>query len=355
MTSGVTSKERVLAAFEHRQPDRVPMWYGADDRVTEKLMRLTGSVDEEALMRRLHIDFRRVRERYVGPPLDTFSDGSRENFWGVRRSGSYYGQPVTYPLAGVERVEELDRFRWPSPDWFDFSHVRQTCRGWEDYAVIGGPWVIVYTDATELLGVEEFWLKMHTHPEVIEAVLARVADFYYELAIRFFEAAQGCLDIFFFGDDFGGQNGLQISPTMWRRYMKPYLRRFVDLGRSAGLKVMLHSCGGVREIIPDLIEVGMDALNPVQVRARGMDPARLKRDFGDRICFHGAIDHQQILPLSSPDEVRAEVRRIIDIMAPGGGYCLAPSHDLLLVEFPTENIIAMYDEGYGYGRYSGGQ
>jgi uroporphyrinogen decarboxylase len=345
----MTSKERVLAAFERRPPDRVPIWYGADPGVTQNLLRLTGSPDEEALMRRLHIDFRRVRERYVGPPLATYADGSRDTFWGVRRAGLYYGQPMTHPLAGIERVEDLDRHRWPSPAWFDFSHIRATCRGWEDCAIIGGPWVVVYTDATELMGTAEFWLKLHTHPEVIEALLRRVADFYYQLAIRFFDAAAGCLDIFFFGDDFGGQNGLQISPAMWRRFMKPYLKRFVDLGKQAGLKTMLHSCGGVREIIPDLIEIGMDALNPVQVRAKGMEPAGLKHDFGDRICFHGAIDHQQTLPFGSTDEVRAEVRQMIDILAPGGGYCLAASHDLLLNEFPPENILAMYDEGYSYG------
>jgi uroporphyrinogen decarboxylase len=346
----MTSQERVLAAFERREPDRTPMWYGADPMVTQNLMRLTGSADEEALMRRLHIDFRRVRERYTGPPLNTHPDGSRDTFWGVRRAGMYYGQPVTHPLAGIERVEDLEGFAWPSPDWFDFSQVRDACCGWEDYAIIGGPWVVVYTDATELVGTAEFWLKLHTHPEVIEALLKRIADFYYELATRFFEAARNCLDIFFFGDDFGGQNGLQISPAMWRRFMKPYLKRFVDLGKQAGLKTMLHSCGGVREIIPDLIDIGMDALNPVQVRAKGMEPAALKRDFGDRICFHGAIDHQQVLPFGTMSDVRAEVRRIIDILAPGGGYCLAASHDLLLAEFPPENILAMYDEGYTYSR-----
>jgi uroporphyrinogen decarboxylase len=135
--------------------------------------------------------------------------------------------------------------------------------------------------------------------------------------------------------------------------MKPNVKRFVDLGKQVGLKVMLHSCGGVREILPDLIEIGMDALNPVQVDAAGMEPAALKRDFGDRICFHGAIDHQHILPNGTVDEVRAEVRRIIDIMEPGGGYCLAASHDLLLAEFPLENIVAMYDEGFEYGRRFG--
>ena len=118
--------------------------------------------------------------------------------------GFYTGQPVSHPLAGAGHVEDLEAYRWPSPDWFDFSHVRDQCRGWEELAIIGGPWVVVYTNSTELLGTEEFWLKLHTHPDVIEALLGRVSDFYYELTTRFFEAAsvggRPCFDIFFFGE-----------------------------------------------------------------------------------------------------------------------------------------------------------
>lgn len=347
----MTAKERVLTAFEHREPDRVPLWYGAADEVTQSLITRCQVADEEELMRHLHIDFRRAREQCVGPPLPTFSDGTRESIWGVRRGGPYYGQPLTHPLAGVETVEQVMAHPWPSPDWFDFSRVRQECRQWAEYAIIGGPWAVVFTDATELVGMEEFFIKMHTHPEVIEAVLGKVADFYCELAVRFFEVADGLLDIFFFGDDFGTQRDLIMSPEAWRRFCKPYLVRLNDLGKQAGLKTMFHSCGAVRKIMPDLIEMGLDAINPVQLKAEGMDLAGLKRDFGDKITFHGGLDHQQILPFGSEDEVRAEVRRVIDIMAPGGGFCLAASHDLLLREFPVENILAMFDEAYRYGVY----
>lgn len=349
----MTAKERVLTAFEHREPDRVPLWYGAVDKVTQSLIGRCRVGEEEGLMRHLHIDFRRVHERYVGPPLPTFSDGTWENVWGVQRGGSHYGMSLTHPLAGVETVEEVIAHSWPSPDWFDFSHVRQECEQWAEYAIIGGPWAVVFTEATELVGMEEFFIKMRTHPEVIEAVMGRVCDFYCELAVRFFEAADGLLDIFFFADDFGTQRDLIVSPEAWRKFCKPHIRRLNDLGKQAGLKTMFHSCGAVRKIMPDLIEIGLDAINPVQPTAEGMDLAGLKRDFGGKITFHGGLDHQHILPFGSEEEVRAEVRRAIDIMAPGGGFCLAASHDQLLGEFPLENMLGMYDEGYHYGVYPG--
>lgn len=343
----MNSKERVLTAFEHREPDRVPLWYGASEALTAHLMRECHVADEEALMNRLHIDFRRVHERYIGPNLGT------KTYWGIERGGAHYGQPLTHPLAGVETVEEVEAYQgWPSPDWFDFSQLRKECEPWRDYAIIGGPWVVIFTDATELVGMSEFFIKMHTHPEVMHAVMTRVSDFYYQMTLRFLEAAGDLIDIFFFGDDMGTQQSMIISLQHWREYCKPHISRFLQLGRQAGLKTMFHSCGAVRKMVPDLIELGLDALNPVQVRARGMNLSELKADYGAQMTFHGGFDHQQVLPFGTVDEVQREVHRVIDIMAPGGGYCLAPSHDLMLDEFPVENVLAMYDTAYAYGRYS---
>ena len=347
----MNSKERVLKAFEHEEPDRVPLWYGASEALTEGLIRHCKVADEETLMRRLHIDFRRVRERYVGPELRSYPDGTRENFWGILRGGMHYGQPLSHPMAGVETVEEVFSQPMPNPDWFDFAHIREACEAWRDYAIIGGPWVVIFTDATELVGMEEFFMKMATHQEVMTAVIKRVSDFYYELAVRFFEVAADLLDIFFFGDDMGTQEALFISPQMWREFCKPEVKRFVDLGKQAGLKTMFHSCGAIREIIPDLVEIGLDALNPIQIRARGMELSALKAEFGDKLTLHGGFDHQAILPFGTVEEVKEEVHRVIDIMAPGGGYCLAPSHDLMLDEFPYDNVVAMYDEACEYGVY----
>jgi uroporphyrinogen decarboxylase len=315
-------------------------------------MRILGAGSEEALMQRLHIDFRRVRERYDGPPLAHYPDGSRQSWWGVDRIGDYYGQPYSHPLAGVETMEEIESYSWPSPDWFDFSHLRQECAAWPEYAIIGGPWVVIFTDATELVGMSEFFMKMITHPELMKAVIQKVSDFYYEMAVRTFEACADLLDIFFFGDDLGTQQALFISPQMWDEFLKDHFVRFLELGRQAGLKTMFHSCGSVRGLMGRWSALGLDALNPIQRRAKGMELDELKKSYGDRLCFHGAIDHQQVLTFGSVADVRKEVQDVIDVLAPGGGYCLAASHDLLLAEMPPENIIAMFDEGHEYGRYA---
>ena len=347
----MTSKERVRLAFEHREPDRVPLWYGASEELTAKLIQATGVPDEEALMRRLHIDFRRVRQDYTGPATAIREDGHSVTMWGVERGGLEYGQPLSHPLAGAETVEDIYRHPWPDPAWFNSRRCRALCESWKEYSIIGGPWVVVWTEATELMGMEEYLMKMHTHPEVIKALNERVAEFYWQLCLEFFDTCGDLLDIFFFGDDFGTQEALFISPDMWREFFKPLLKRFSDLGHDYGMKTMFHSCGSVWSIVPDLVDIGMDALNPVQPCCKGMDLGRMKRDYGDHITFHGAIDHQRVLPFGTPEEVRAEVRRVIDILAPGGGFCLAPSHDLMLADFPPENVIAMYDEAYEYGRY----
>ena len=245
----------------------------------------------------------------------------------------------------------MDYPYWPSPDWFDFSELSDQCDRWSEYAIIGGPWVVVFTDATEIVGMEEFFIKMHTHPEVMQAVIRKVSDFYYELTTRFFEAVGRKIDIFFFGDDMGTQLSLLISLKHWREFCKPEIKRFIDLAKQSNFKTMFHSCGAVREIIPDLIELGLDAINPVQVSAKGMELSGLKRDFGDKLTFHGGIDHQNILARGTVEDVRKEVKRAIDIMSHGGGYCLAASHDLMLDEFPIENVIAMYEYAYEYGKY----
>lgn len=347
----MTSKERVRLAFEHHEPDRVPLWYGASDELTAQLMAATGTPDEEALMRRLHIDFRRVRQEYIGPDQPVSQEGHFKNVWGVERAGLEYGQPLSHPLAGAETVDDILRYSWPDPAWITSTHCRAQCEAWKEYSIIGGPWVTVWTDATELMGMEEYLMKMYTHPEVIKALNEKVADFNWKICLEFFDNCGDLLDIFFFGDDFGTQEALFISPDMWREYFKPGLKRFSDLGHDYGMKTMFHSCGSIWSIMPDLIDIGMDAVNPVQPGAKGMELAGLKRNFGDQLTFHGAIDHQKILPFGTTDEVRAEVRRVIDIMKPGGGYCLAASHDLMLAEFPPENVIAMFDEAYEYGKY----
>ena len=169
----------------------------------------------------------------------------------------------------------------------------------------------------------------------------------HEVSRRIFEAARGAIDIFFIGNDFGTQNGPVVSAALFRRFFLPHLKRLVDLGHDFGLKVMLHCCGGFAPLIPALIEIGLDALQSLQPDARGMEPGRLKRDFGGRIVLNGCIDTHHVLIKGTPELVRKRTREILEVMKPGGGYIASPSHDYLLPETPVENVLAMYETVQG--------
>jgi len=163
-------------------------------------------------------------------------------------------------------------------------------------------------------------------------------------------AAQGCIDLFRIGDDVGTQRGPLISPAMFREFIAPRLRLLVDLAHSHDTRVMFHSCGSITAFIDALIEIGVDILDPLQVSAANMDPTQIKGEYGSRICLHGSIDTQYVLPQGSPQEVAENVKRMIDILGSGGGFILAPCH-VLQTDVPSENVCAMYETGHEYGAY----
>lgn len=355
----MNSKERVLKAIEHREPDRVPLGFGAWREVSEALCQKLGldatcewghfQEFPEALLRRLHIDLRVVRARYLGPPPRQLEDGSYIDMWGIHQSKENY--PIGHPLAHVSRVSDIGSYPFPDPDAFDYEHYAEVCERFEGYAVCGGDWSPFFTMALEMMGTERFLMALRLTPDVAHALLTRIADYYYETSRRMFEAAKGKLDIFFMGDDYGTQRGPFISPNDFREFVAPHLRRLYGLAKSYGLKVMHHSCGSVRALLPDLIELGLDVLDPVQVRAAGMDILTLKREFGSRITFHGSIDTQRTLPMGSVEDVQAEVLHRLRHVAPGGGFILSGTQDYIS-DIPLENIIAVYDTAYESGWYS---
>ena len=359
------SKQRVLTVIDHREPDRVPLGYGAWREISEALCEYL-SVDPtcdwshwqvypEALLQRLHVDLRIVRATYIGPPAQTFEDGSYLDMWGIHQSKDNY--PIGNPLAHATTVADVFGYTFPDPDALDYEHYAARCEKFEDYAVCGGDWSPFFTMALELMGTEQFLVALRTMPEVAHALLQRTADYFYETTRRMFEAAQrpdgsSWLDIFFMGDDYGTQRGPFVSHRDFDTFIAPHLKRLYGLAKRHGLKVMHHSCGSVRKLLPDLIALGVDVLDPVQVRAAGMGAAGLKRDFGDRVTFHGSIDTQQTLPTGSPTDVRAEVLDRLQHLAPGGGFILSGSQDYIS-DIPLENIVAIYDTAFECGRYAG--
>ena len=345
------SRERVARVFRFKDPDRVPRWCGASPEFWDKAKRAL-SVDDEGLRSRLGDDFRRVYARFRGPDPVLQNGATWESPFGIQRCGMGYGQPMSHPLADATTVAEVDAFPWPSASRMDVSTIRQDAAAWNNqYAILGGDWSPFWHDAIDLVGQENLYYLMYDHPAAAEALFTRVTDYYEAVSRAIFEQAADAIDIFFFGNDFGSQTGPVLSPELFAQFLAPQLRRLIDLGHDHDLTVMLHCCGGFRELIPQLIDAGLDALHALQPDARGMEPAGLKRDFGKDIVLNGAIDSHHVLIDGNPTFVREETRKLLEIMMPGSGYVGGASHDTILEETPLENVLAMFDAIDEYGRY----
>jgi uroporphyrinogen decarboxylase len=351
-------QERVLTALRHGQPDRVPCFYRDVPETRTRLLHDLGCADDEELFHQLGIDFRWVQPDYVGPDLEDPVTGNRQDIWGVKYryvafSGSDgYWEPVANPMREWTDPARLDGWAWPSLDWFDFSSLPGQIERHADYAIMTAPNYsspgLFQCPVQALVGEEQSFLLPLTDPEFFRALVDRALAFNVAFVDRMCAAARlpggRGIDFFRIGDDFGTQQSLVMSPAMWREFIAPGLKAMADAAKRHGAHYYQHSCGAVRELIPDFIDIGVDVLDPVQVTAAGMVPSELKNEFGDRLCFSGGVDEMHLLREGSPGDVRRAVRELLDTMAPGGGFFLGPTHNFQ-VDIPTENIAAMYEEG----------
>jgi len=324
----------------------MPADYQSLPEVTQRLIARLGLKDEEELLQYLRIDMRRIGFSYGLPDSPPDADGYARNMWGMRYlpgklmldSGSEIDT-----FTEESSVDDVYAHPWPSADEVDYSGVYAQCDKYHDtYATYGGAWSPFFHEVSWLIGQENQLIWMHTRPDLVEAVTECVVSFDLEVMRRFLDACRGKLDIVFVGNDFGTQRGLYFSPELYDRFMRPSLRKFFALAHDYGCKVMQHSCGSVRGIIPWLIEDGVDVLNPIQIRAQGMSLDSLAGDFGGRLAFHGGVDTQHTLPFGTPDEVREQVRSYRDLTRAGGGYLLCSSQEFM-ADIPDENILAMYE------------
>ena len=338
----LTPRERVLTAFAHEEPDRVPAWCGASPEFWEKAKRELG-LDDEGLRARFGDDFRRVFAAYTGPELPLSPGATYRTVFGIERHGMGYGQPLSHPLAEAT-MKDVHDYPWPDPAWMDVSGIKAEAAAYAgEFAILGGDWSPFWHDLIDLLGMETMYVKMLTEPESIDAILSHMVDYYAAVSQRIFDEAADAIDVFFIGNDFGGQTGPLLSPALFDRFMMPHLKRLFDLGHAYGLKVQLHCCGGFAPLIPAMIGAGLDALHAVQPSCGGMDLRTLKADFGAQLVFNGAIDSHHVLITGTPEFVREKTRDVLEIMAPGGGYVGGASHDTILEETPVENVLAMFD------------
>ncbi|MFC1478990.1 uroporphyrinogen decarboxylase family protein [Planctomycetota bacterium] len=353
----MNSKERVRMAIEHREPDRVPLDYYSRPEITKKCMDTLGTETEEELLQKLGIDQRRIAPvfkgeeaplRYADPTVSVTEEGIYKDIWGVGFSANdtgsgFYMDLAENPLSGITSAVELDKHTWPDPDMWDYSSAAAQAESHSDYWV----WTHsrgIFEISWFLRGFDNFMVDLMVNPELANALMDRAQDYLFEKARRILETADGSIDMMEYNDDIGSQEGILINPDTWRIMLKPRMAVFIDMCKQFGVKVRYHSCGGYTEIIPDLIEIGLDVLNPVQTRAKGMDPQTLAREFGDQLTFSGGIDTQELLPFASPEEVKAEARMLIDVLGKDGGFILGPSHKFQ-ADVPVENVLAMYEAG----------
>ena len=347
----MTSRERVRTTFDHREPDRVPMWHGLSPLFIAKAITELRLADEEALRLRLGDDFRRVFATYDVPDFPFPQGVVSRTIFGVDRLGLEYGQPASHPLADAS-LDDVHSYAWPDSACVDVSGIREKAAAWHDeYAILGGDWSPFWHDAIDMLGMEKLYMKMYDEPGLVDALMTHLVDFYAGSSRRILDEAGDLIDIFFIGNDLGSQTGPLLGAALFERFLLPHLRRLIDLGHDYGRKVQMHCCGGYEPLIPLLIDAGLDALHAVQPSCRGMDLRALKANYGDRMVFNGAIDSQHTLIEGDPVTVREDTRKVLDMMMPGGGYIAGASHDWVLEETPVENVVAMADAVMEFGEY----
>ena len=359
-----TPRERMLKAINHIQPETVPvniMGFDPADRWLEHF----GVTDMFDLRAVIGLDVQFARPVYFGPNATGGCDIWGKDTSTMGATGAGYGAGRgSYPLAGATTIAEIDRFPWPDPDDVDYQvaadvlrsispatlrQARSTCSVQREGLTRAdasrgvGQWLPLLCTVFDLMGMEETLIKLQTEPKLIEAVIAHVEAFILGYERRLLEATRGLVDVYEYADDFAAQQGMLISPAHWRRFLKPSYEKIYGLAKSYGLKLWIHNCGTFRPVLGDMIDMGMDIWETVQVHLRGNDPEELKREYGRHLTFFGAINSQRTLPYGTPEEVRAEVRARIRVLGRGGGYICGPDHTVM-ADVPVENVLAMLDE-----------
>ncbi len=359
------SKQRINYTTNFQEPDKVPAHMNATKWVVEKLKKALQVNSDKELLKALNIDVYDMRgidlhsgtvPRYEGPPNDLLNPdwkGGIGSLWGITEIENRTGAGWTLdmeepPMAGEKSIEDLEKYPWPENDWFDYSNLRNELDYWKEFSVMATG-ASVFQHVTFIRGMDYLMMDMLTNPDLARFLFDKVFDFYYEYYRRMFEAAGDLIDVFALADDLGMQNSLLISPEMIDEYVSPRLKKMADLAHNYNIKLLLHTCGNIEPLIPRFIDLGVDILDPVQPEC--MDPVEIKRKYGKHICLRGGISVQNIVSRGTVDEVIKETKRIVEGLKPGGGYIFAPGHPVLQDDIPVENIIAMYETAYKYGKY----
>jgi len=382
----MNSRERVRLALNHQEPDRIPIDLGGTIvssicrrsylALKQHLRQPVGEITmldyvqqlpyvDEVLLQRFGVDFRLVQlPAATAPGLSVFEEGNYYAFidrWGSKlhmpKEGGYYFDWVQFPIQ-APTLEALAAYPMPRPDPPEYidqlAEQARRLHAETDFALVGSAVIGggIFEQPARIMGLPNFLMALVSEPAFADRLMDQVTDLYIESCNSYLDRVGAYLDVFTFWDDLAGQTGWLIRPEIYRNRIKPKQRRLVEaIKKKTRAKLFYHSCGATRDLIPDLIDLGFDILNPVQVSAKGMDTRPLKRDFGRDITFWGGgVDTQHVLPFGSAQDVADEVRRRIDDLAPGGGFVFAAVHNIQAL-VPPENIVALFDTALDHGRY----
>ena len=374
----MTPRERVIKTLNHQEPDVIPIDIGSTGATTlliptyENLKRHLGfdgpiqvmspefhmaMIDEEVLQK-LQIGLRCLR---LGrPPIAKKVAGEDyfTNDWGItyyKPAGGLYYDISIFPLSEASSLEDIEKYPFPDPTnsslYEDLEARALYLYHQTDYAIIAEPGSSIFEQAWYLRGFENIFNDMYFNKKLLHALLRKITDINLEKARRFLDIAADYIQVYFVGDDLASQNGPLMSIPMYREFIKPYQAElYAYIRKRTNAKIAYHSCGSIVHLLPELIDIGVEAINPVQVSAKNMDTKDLKREFGKDLCFWGAIDTQKILPYGNEKEIEYEVKKRIDDLAPGGGYILAAVH-AIQPDVSPENILFMLKYAEEYGKY----
>jgi uroporphyrinogen decarboxylase len=348
-----TSKERVLKAVNHETADRVPITFDAEKEVYDMLYQNLGIHTKEALFNRLNVDTWMILPWNFIYPEAEHQKTEKTSIWGYQTrvtpySGGAYDELFYCPLAGKDQIEDIRNHPWPADDLVGFEHYPSEIAAHRNRAILGVFTWGAYFIATHVRGLENLMMDFAMRQEYADLLINTIAEKSLVYLTNMLENYGEGIDIVYMADDYCSQQGPLFSPAAFRQFVMPYLTRMVELVHRYAKKFLLHVCGAVRPLLPMIIEAGVDMLEPIQIRAVGMEPEGLKRDFGRDICFYGGMDLQQILCHGSPQDVAAEARHLIDVLGKNGGYVFGPGHTYIQIDAPFDNIMAMYQTAASY-------
>jgi len=330
----MNSREKVLSIFRRKGTETGAMWTGHPNDKTIPIYADEWGIEptREAIYSFLKDDCRwfMADGGYKHPEGRTALDPS---YGVVRDSFNADGY-----FAHTENVADVDNYPWPDLKYLDFSDIYADIDRFDDKMVFTGMWCPFFHVVADFFGMENYFAKMYDNPKIVEAVTERIVDYYVAANDMFFSGLGEKADAMFFGNDFGTQRDLFISPDNFKRFVLPYFKKIINVGKKHNKIIMLHSCGSIYRMIPDLIDAGIDVLHPIQAQAYGMDAKSLMQYKND-LAFLGGIDAQSFFVRATPDEIKDEVRRVRDLLGPN--IVISPSHEEILPNVPAANILAM--------------